>query len=102
MDRDEALKLLRGGREGVAEWNLKKNVYHCFSCDAGGNILDFVSTMEDVAIRPAALLLVDWFNLQRTAVTKRPSKKSLAPAGGKRGGRSLRDRNPTLRSGGIV
>jgi DNA primase len=58
-----------------------KNVYHCFSCDAGGNILDFVAAMEDVDIRPAALLLVDWFHLQRTAVTKRPSKNSLAPAG---------------------
>ena len=62
--------------------SLGKNAYHCFSCDAGGNILDFVSAMEDIEIRPAALLLVDWFKLQRTAVTKRPSKKnSLAPAG---------------------
>ena len=66
--------------------SLSKNAYHCFSCDAGGNILDFVSAMEDVEIRPAALLLVDWFKLQRTAVTKRPSKKknSLAPAGSPR------------------
>jgi len=63
--------------------SLKKNAYHCFSCDAGGNVLDFVAAMEGVEIRPAALLLVDWFKLQRTAVTKRPSKKknSLAPAG---------------------
>jgi hypothetical protein len=41
-----------------------------FSCEAGGNILDFVAAMEEVDIRPAALLLVDWFKLQRTAVTK--------------------------------
>jgi DNA primase len=58
-----------------------KNAYHCFSCDAGGNTLDFVAAMEDVEIRPAALLLVDWFKLERSAVTKRPSKNSLAPAG---------------------
>ena len=61
--------------------SLRKNVFHCFSCDAGGNVLDFVAAMEDVDIRPAALLLVDWFRLQRTAVTKRSSKKSVAPAG---------------------
>jgi len=61
--------------------SLGKNAYHCFSCDAGGNVLDFVAAMEDVEIRPAALLLVDWFKLQRTAVTKRPPKNSLAPAG---------------------
>jgi DNA primase len=61
--------------------SLRKNAYHCFSCNAGGNILDFVGAMEDVEIRAAALLLVNWFKLQRTAVTKRPSKNSLAPAG---------------------
>ena len=64
--------------------SLSKNAYHCFSCEAGGNILDFVAAMEDVETRPAALLLVDWFKLQRTAVTKRPPKNSLAPAGSAR------------------
>jgi DNA primase len=64
--------------------SLGKNAYHCFSCEAGGNVLDFVAAMEDVEIRPAALLLVDWFKLERSAVTKRPAKNSLAPAGSPR------------------
>jgi DNA primase len=64
--------------------SLKKNAFHCFSCEAGGNVLDFVAAMEDIEIRPAAILLVDWFKLQRTAVTKRPPKNSLAPAGSAR------------------
>jgi hypothetical protein len=64
--------------------SLGKNAYHCFFCNAGGNILDFVAAMEGTDIRPAALLLVDWFHLQRTVVTKRARKNSLAPAGSPR------------------
>ena len=48
--------------------NLSKNIYYCFGqCRAGGNILDFVSHMEKVSIREAALLIVDWFNLKQSS-----------------------------------
>ena len=42
-----------------------KNLWKCFSpkCNKGGNVLDFVATMEDCSIREAAEKLVDWFNL---------------------------------------
>jgi len=42
--------------------NLRKNVYNCFgNCKSGGNIFDFVSKMEGVGVRDAALLIQGWF-----------------------------------------
>jgi len=43
--------------------NTEKNIWHCFSCDAGGNILDFVAFVEDVDIRQAGLLIKKWFKI---------------------------------------
>lgn len=43
--------------------SLSKNCWNCFGGCQGGNVLDFVMAMERVEIRPAALLLVDWFHL---------------------------------------
>jgi len=45
--------------------SLSKNCFICFGdCHHGGSIVDFVSRMEKVGIRDAALLLQDWFNVQ--------------------------------------
>jgi DNA primase len=38
--------------------NLSKNVFHCFSCGAGGTVLDFVAAMEGCTLREAALKVV--------------------------------------------
>ena len=54
--------------------SVSKNAYHCFSCGAGGNVLDFVAAKEGVSIRDAALHLVDWFDLADTAAAKRPTR----------------------------
>ncbi len=43
--------------------NTTKNNWHCFSCEAGGNVLDFVSLMEGVDIRQAGLLIQKWFGI---------------------------------------
>ena len=43
--------------------NTEKNVFHCFGCDAKGNVLDFVARKESVTIRKAALMLSEWFEL---------------------------------------
>jgi len=43
--------------------NTTKNMWHCFSCGAGGNILNFVSLMEGVDIRQAGLLIQKWFGI---------------------------------------
>ena len=40
-----------------------KNNWHCFSCGAGGNVLDFVAAMEKVDIRQAGLLIQKRFGV---------------------------------------
>jgi DNA primase len=34
--------------------NLSRNIFHCFSCGAGGTVLDFVAAMEGCTLRQAA------------------------------------------------
>jgi DNA primase len=43
--------------------NVEKNCFHCFSCKARGNVLDFVAAMEKCTVRDAALRLQEWFGL---------------------------------------
>lgn len=45
--------------------NLRKNAFKCFStsCEARGNVLDFVAAMENCSVRDAALKLRDWFKV---------------------------------------
>jgi DNA primase len=53
----------RGQRDDSFRVDLGKNVFHCFSCQAGGNVLDFVAAMERCSIREAALRLQRWFSM---------------------------------------
>jgi len=53
----------RGQRDDSFRASLGKNVFHCFACQAGGNVLDFVAAMEKCSIRPAALRWQRWFSL---------------------------------------
>jgi len=60
--------------------NTEKNIWHCFSCGAGGNILDFVAFMEDVDIRQDGLFINKWFKIaprehKKLAKEKEKSKK---------------------------
>lgn len=56
----------RGARNSNAfHVSRSKGVWKCFGdCRAGGNVLDFVMRMEDVELRQAALLLVEWFHVE--------------------------------------
>lgn len=56
--------------------SLSKNVFHCFSCGAHGNTLDFVARMERCSVRSAALLLAEWFRGPAVA-TAQPAKPQL-------------------------
>jgi len=53
----------RGEREDSFRVDLDKNVFRCFSCQAGGNVLAFVAAMERCSIRDAALRLQHWFSI---------------------------------------
>ena len=50
--------------------SMSKNIWHCFSkCNRGGNVLDFISRMEDVSIHAAALKAIEWFGLDPDAMS---------------------------------
>jgi DNA primase len=50
-----------GRRDDSFRAHLGKNVFHCFACQAGGNVLDFIAAMEKCSVREAALQLQQWF-----------------------------------------
>jgi DNA primase len=56
-----------------------KNIFNCFgNCKSGGNVLDFVSKMENVSVREAALLLKNRYALEegeKTNTTGRGDRK---------------------------
>ena len=55
--------------------NTEKNAFHCFSCQAKGNVLDFVAAMEKCSIRDAGLKVQSWFGLAAGAgATQNPTK----------------------------
>lgn len=43
--------------------NPERNIWKCFSCGAGGNVLDLVAALEECSVRQAALRLAEWFGL---------------------------------------
>jgi DNA primase len=53
----------RGQRDDSFRASLSKNAFHCFACQAGGNVLNFVAAMEKCSIRQAALRLQEWFSV---------------------------------------
>jgi len=75
-DQLEGCCPLHGGeREDAFHASLSKNVFHCFACDAKGNVLDLVAAMERCSIREAALKLQAWFGRPgvEAAVAARPA-----------------------------
>lgn len=56
----------RGQSDDSFRANLSKNVFHCFACQAQGNVLDFVAAMEKCSIREAACRLQRWFGVAPT------------------------------------
>jgi len=66
--------------------NMAKQVYNCFACGAGGNVLDFVAYMEGLdpdktaELRKAALMAAKIFRIEEATVKPktRASKKAGA------------------------
>jgi len=52
-----------GRRDDSFRADLGRNVFHCFSCQAQGNVLDFVAAMEKCSVREAACRLQRWFGV---------------------------------------
>lgn len=48
------------GREAF-HVDVKRKIFHCFSCGAGGDVLDLVALLDKCTLREAAGHLKDWF-----------------------------------------
>ncbi len=57
--------------------NTEKNAFHCFSCQAKGNVLDLVASLEKCTVRDAALKLQQLF--QPAAGNAEPSAAGISP-----------------------
>ena len=76
-DRLEATCPLHGGANPRQfKVSGSKGAFKCFGCGAGGNVLDLVAAAEEVSIREAALLLVDWFGLEGSTPSALPGAAS--------------------------
>jgi DNA primase len=62
----------RGKRDDSFRANLSKNVFHCFACQAHGNVLDLVAAMEKCSIREAACRLQQWLGIAVSGASARP------------------------------
>ena len=61
--------------------SISKNVWNCFSrCKCGGNVLDFITKMENVSIHAAALKAIEWFNLDPEAVSADKGEEAEKPS----------------------
>jgi len=47
----------RGDGRDAFHVNLARNIFHCFSCGAGGTVLDFVAAMEGCSLFEAAQMV---------------------------------------------
>ena len=51
----------RGEGRDAFHVDVKRKIFHCFSCGAGGDVLDLVALLNQCTLREAALQLKDWF-----------------------------------------
>jgi hypothetical protein len=79
--------------------NTAKNIFNCFGCHAGGDVIGFVVLKEGIATgdpdtdrREAALLVQEWFNLRtsKPGKTRQRTRKSAHAA--RRAGESVPSR----------
>lgn len=79
-DQSKALCPFHDDTKPSMKVHTAKNVYKCFACDVGGNVLDFVMAMDGIEIRPAALKVAEICGLIEPAAvktgTKKPAKSS--------------------------
>jgi DNA primase len=83
--------------------NTAEQVFHCFSCGAGGSVLDLVAAVEDCGLREAAKRLSAWSELgsiaQKQKITVTKKTRSVPPL--KFRLRGVDGRHPYLMSRGI-
>lgn len=58
--------------------NLEKRTFHCFGCDAKGNVLDFVAKIENAELPEAARKLAEICAIPLAEVSKEPDESKPA------------------------
>lgn len=71
--------------------NLEKKLFHCFGCDAKGNILDFVVRQEQGSIRDGAQRLAELCGIPLAEVMKEPERAEPPRKPERRGRRKPQD-----------
>ena len=75
---------IHDGEQGSTAFQItpSKDLWYCFKCKEGGNILDIVVAVEKCDIRTAGLKISEWFNLdERGETPQEPQKPSVRPSG---------------------
>jgi DNA primase len=67
----------KGQGQNTFHANVEKNAFHCFSCQAKGNVLDLVAALEKCSVRDAALKLQQWF--QPASANAEPTAAGTSP-----------------------
>jgi DNA primase len=86
----------RGQRDDSFRASLSKNAFHCFACQASGNVLDFVAAMEKCSLREAALRLQEWFGGSATAAPPSLARQAQQEVGERQLVRKKKGFNPPL------
>ena len=82
-NKDEVIGLCPFHEETTGSFHasLTKNVFHCFGCQSKGNILDFVALTEGVAVRQAAFMIQQWFQVSPGDTSQRAAHASEIQSG---------------------
>jgi len=75
--------------------SISKNIWNCFSeCKHGGNVLDFISRMENVTIHAAALKAIEWFSLDPETTSRGSGDEEDKPSGKKKSSKTVTGKPP--------
>ena len=67
----------KGEGQNTFHVSLAKNAFQCFSCQARGNVLDFVAAMEQCSVRDAGLKFQEWFGIEKPESAQPTAKKPV-------------------------
>ena len=75
---------IHDGEQGSTSFQItpSKDLWYCFKCREGGNILDLVSAVEKCDIRTAGLEITEWLNLDDREETPQEPQKPAEQASG--------------------
>ena len=79
--------------------NTSKQIYKCFGCGEGGNVINFIANIENLSFKQAITFLKEKYQLQDYQLTKESIKNRLDHANKKIKNQSLKNENLTFKRG---